>query len=214
MSTSTAVIRCSRPGDSRIPPPSSWQDLRDRFLELVSIPHDVAPNRWVEIWHVLVGHPWYREQLASVARNILRNSGASLQWQEDIEHDAILLLARRVRKTSDLGIDPARAEQHFAGWMRTIITRDCRDALRKLRRQSSPNIEMPDRIPARDQQNLRESRVDLAVALNQLEEQDRKLLVLHSNGLTVLQVAVELGLTYWEAYGAFHRALQRLRRLL
>lgn len=193
---------------------SSWQDLRDRFLSACSERDRESPTRWLEIWYLLLAHPWYREQLASAARSVLQSSRCSFEWRDDVEHEAIVLLARRLRRNPNLGIDPVLAKQHFAGWLRTVITRDCRDALRKLRRESSPALPLSDCLSASDERVQRETRIDLAIALDQLGEQERVILVLYSKGFTLRQVAEKLDLTFWRTYSSHHRGLKRLRQLL
>lgn len=209
-----AATRAVHVVELRAPQQLTWQDLRDRFLSALAEPDAEPSKRWLEIWQLVVSHPWYQQQLASAARSVLRGSGVSLQLQKDIEHDSMTLLARRLRKSAGLGIDPVRAERHFAGWMRTIISRDCRDAVRKLRRQSAASLQRPDHLPASEERVQRETRIDLAMALDRLGGQERAVLTLYSAGYTLLQIAEKLGLTFWETHGAFHRALKRVRRLL
>lgn len=196
--------------------PSSWQDLRDRFLAMVSQPEpdEDAPPRWLAVWHLLIEHPWYREQLSAAAGSVLRGGGYSLQWREDIEHDAILLLARQLRKAPDLYVDPLRAERHFAGWMRTITGRACKDALRQLRRKSTTDIPSPELLPAREQRAGRDALIDLAEALEQFDEKTRAVLLLHSKGLAFRRIATELELSHWDVFSTYHKGLEKLGRRL
>lgn len=193
---------------------SSWQDLRDRFLQACSEQDAEPSQQWLEMWHLLLTHPWYREQLTSAAKTALRNRRYPVDWQGDIEHEAIVLLARRLRKRPCLGIDPCRAKQHFAGWMRTIITHDCRDALRRLCRHSNSTFPLLDCLPASDERAARETRIDLAIALGQLDELERAVTILYSKGFTIRQAAETLDVTFWRAYRAYHGGLGKLRRLL
>lgn len=196
------------------PDSSSWQDLRDRYLEALSRPSADRPGRWLEIWRLFIEHPWYQQELQSCARAVLRSGGAPSEWQKDVEHDAMLLLVRKLRKRPDLGIDPVRAQKHFRGWMGTIITRDCRDALRRLRRLYSPSADVPKQQPAADRGPQCEARVELSLAVEQLDDPERAVLLLYANGLTIRRIAAELDLGYWRTYRAFRTGLEQLRRLL
>jgi hypothetical protein len=139
-------VRCSRAGGPEMTP-SSWQDLRDRFLD-ECYKEGTAQGRWHDVWHLLSQHPWFRENLTSSAKSVLRRSGCPAEWRQDIEQQAMVLLAWRLRKMPCLGIDPVQAERHFPGWMGTIINHNCRDALRKLSRGSRQRFSAVHR-PAR-----------------------------------------------------------------
>lgn len=213
MDTVAKIIHCSR-AEGPATPKSSWRDLRNRFLDACSETDGESPGRWLDMWYLLLAHPWYQEQLASAARSILRSNRCPFQWQADIEQEAIVRLARRMKKMPSLGIDPAQAKQHFAGWMRTIITHDCRDGLRKLCRESRHSLPLPDSFPASEDRVQKETRVDLAVALDQLGEQESAVLLLYSKGFTLRQVGEILDLSFWRTYRAYHSGLERLRQLL
>ncbi len=194
--------------------PSSWQDLRDRFLDKCYKEDATGTSRWLEIWHLLSQHLWFRENLAATARSVLRRSGCPGEWQQDIEQEASVLLARRLRRMPCLGIDPVQAEQHFAGWMGTIINRDCRDALRRLSRGSRLILPLPEHVLTSEPRVQKEACIDLATALDRLDKQEKYVLVMYSKGFTLQQIADELDQKFWATYRVYHRGLKRLRRLL
>lgn len=197
-----------------MPKPSSWQDLRDRYLRVLSGPDAHRPGTWLLAWQLLVTHPWYRAELKSCARRVLKRHRAPLAWQMDLEHDAMLLLARKLREAPDLGVDPAQAQRHFAGWMATIITHDCRQALRRLQGLYRPSRRFPEQHATADDRGNREAWVDLNLALERLDAPERKVITLRLKGFSIRQIAARLHLNYWRAYRLFRRALKTLRRML
>lgn len=165
-------------------------------------------------WRLLVEHPWFLAQLERCARRVLKRSGAPSAWQVDIEQHAILLLAQKLQKMPDLGIDAALADRHFTGWLATIVTRDCRQALRRLQRLHGHSEELPQEHPAIDDRVRREDRVDLNLALAQMDAPERTVITLWTNGHSVQQISIRVHLSYGQTYRIFTRGLKSLRRIL
>lgn len=193
--------------------PSSWKDLRDKFLGALLQQED-SERMWLEIWRLLVQHPWYQAELRCCAQRVLWRGRAPLAWQKEVEHDAMLVLARELRHAPDLGLDYARAEDEFAAWLGTIIRRDCQQALRRLRRVYRPGEALPEDLPEGHDGNRREVWIDIQAAVNHLNDPARTVVALYSKGLSVRQIAAELELSYWPVYRALRRGLEELRRLL
>jgi hypothetical protein len=107
--------------------------LRDQFFRLLD---EGAPSTQLyrHVWQLFVESPWYQQELHHAVWRTLRRTNSPLRWAEDIKQNAMLLLGEHLRKSADLDVDRARAAQHFAGWLGKIINRDCRRALRGMRR--------------------------------------------------------------------------------
>lgn len=71
----------------------SLQELRAQFFAALDRPGDKA-ERWMEIWQLLVKHPWYQAELHKGALCVLWRAHAPLEWAEDLEHQAMLVLAQ------------------------------------------------------------------------------------------------------------------------
>jgi|GEM_PF-2353288 len=192
----------------------SWQGLRDQFLHLCHDREVDSADLWRHIWELLVGDSWYQEQLASAASITLRSSRRPLEWRQDIEQEATVMLALRLQKKPCLGVNPVLATHHFGGWMRTIITRDCRNALRKLYKGGRFVSPLPECLVATDDLLSRDLRIDMAEALDLLEVQEKEVLMQSSKGHTLKQVAEIFDLPFWRTYRTYHRGLKNLRRLL
>ena len=190
---------------------SSWQDLRDSFLRFLE---EGQPRGWLSTWRLIVEHPWYRQQLKLIAARVLRSRGAPLDWREDLEHDCILLLAQKLQKKPDLGVDPDLVQTHFAGWLATIITNHCLDVLRRQARYIGLRRELPEQLTAGPRRATQEAFADLSVAMDRLDDQRRTVLLLYAKGLSLTRIAADLGLDYSKTCRLFRSGLEELRRIL
>lgn len=203
--------RLQRLPASESPP---WQDLRDTFLRALPGNGAQPPEAGLMTWRLLVTHPWFLAQLTSCAERVLKRSGAPIEWQVDIEQHVILLLAQKLQQKPDLGVDPSLAERHFTGWLGTIITRDCRQALRRLQRLHRPSAELVEQCTAIDDRAWREIRVDLNLAIAQMDALDRIVMTSWLKGHSIQQISVQLKRSYGRTYRSFTRGMKTLRRML
>jgi hypothetical protein len=95
---------------------SSSEHFRTSFVRLIQ----TRPANWGTVWRLIVEHPWYQQQLHACAERLLRRFACRSQSVDDVKHEAMLLLARDVERTTDLGLNASEAGAHFVGWMRTI----------------------------------------------------------------------------------------------
>jgi len=184
---------------------SDWRDLKDKFLG--ALEGKPVEGSWLDVWRLFLEHPWYQEQLDLCAQRVLRRAGCSRQLLGDVKQDAMLLLARKLRKTPDLHIDHQRAEEHFPGWMETIITRDCLEALRRIRRRQPLSSEaVSDDQFAGEDADI-DSQIDFSLLLDQFPDPERTIVTLYAKGWNVTQIAAELGLDYGKARRLLRRGL-------
>ncbi len=105
-------------------------NLYREFMQALS----QSPNDSRTIWQTIVGHPWYQLELEKAAQHLVRCQNLQI-FPEDIQHEAILFLARTLERHPDLQFDSLNpSQEHFRHLMRKIIFRDCQQALRRLRR--------------------------------------------------------------------------------
>lgn len=190
----------------------SWQDLKDQFVHALGDRNEV--HLWFSIWNLFLNHPWYRRQLKYGARHAIRESGVPHGWQEEIEQEAMLFLGRSLRKAPDLHMDARHAEEHFPGWIGTIIHRDCLQAIRRLRASNSRTVELQkEDLPMARQADI-EAMIELSIVLDELNAADRKILMLRAKGMTVKEIAAAMNTSYSKTYRMLQGALARARRLL
>ncbi len=188
---------------------SDHEDLKQRFLKAVE-----DCWRWEETWSLFIAHPWYQTTLQAQARRILRQQQLPISWHEDVQQEAMLLLARTLRRRADLGIDRQQAHQRFAGWMGTIITRDCQEAVRQMRRHFAREQTLPETDPLGLSQLPLDAKIDVSMATQEMEDPERTVLTLWAEGLSVADVAQRLGLSYHRTHYLWRRAIRQLRALL
>ena len=191
---------------------SDWQELRDQFL-LTSSAATRTTGGWLAVWRLLIEHPWYREELAAAARTAVRRVGGPLLWCEDVEQDALLLLAKKLRRDPRLGLDPLRAERLFAAWLSRIIRNDCRQSVRRLRRLSSGS-RLPTELPDKTCGIERETQFDVSAAIQQLAEPTRTVLLLYQQGFPLRKIEEHLGISYWQTWRIWRDGCSRLRVIL
>lgn len=187
----------------------SWRNLRDQFL-VAALEAKKMKGGWLAVWRLCVEHPWYRSELTACAAEITARNDLPREWRCDIEHDAMLFLAQKLRKDPGLGVDPVRAERHFAAWMGTIVRNDCRTAARRLRR-SARDQPLPSYLPAADREAEQAARIDVRLLIDRLDDPERTILHLAADGLALREIASRLGLSYWQVWRAYRGGVGRLR---
>jgi RNA polymerase sigma factor (sigma-70 family) len=170
----------------------SPDELRELFYAALDRPGDRS-GRWLEIWRLVIEHPWYQAELHASARRLVQRSRAPHDCAEDIEHEAILLFAQELRNAPDLHVDRAKSTQHFSGWLATIIERDCLRAMRGTRRRQ--RLEKVDKVHVKSAEarpvDLDEM-IDLAAAFDKLPDEHRTVLLMRLDGLRIIDIAERL----------------------
>jgi len=182
---------------------AAWERLRDEFLTAqlreASVP---------EIWRLIVADPWYQGELRRLARRALRRRHAPSHWQEDVRHEAMLLLAEKLSRVPDLHINGELADRHFGGWLSRITLRDCCLAVSKLLRR--PRHVPPVRSPISLDVVL-----DVRWALRRISDPlCRTVLALFASGMELNDIAARLDVSYARTRRSFRAGAQEMRRLL
>jgi RNA polymerase sigma factor (sigma-70 family) len=175
----------------------------EAFLDNVVNAHS-GKGSWLATWRLLVQDAWFQEQLDQSSRRVIRHQAAPLQMLEDVKQQAMLLLARDLHHAPDLHVDHQRVRKHFPGWLSTIIGRDCRQAIRFLRRLHFSEQSSIEFDKAHDSSSELDFRIDLNLAVDRLEEPERTIVQLHLKNMPIKEIAEMLALSYWKA----HRALR------
>lgn len=196
-------------------PDVSWEatssHLSQRFRETLSeeFPSD---QRGLIVWRLIVGHPWYQDQLRRVARRLTRGQSSAI-LSEDVEHEAILYLARSLKRSPNLRFNPHQTDEQFSRWMRRIILRDCQQALRRLRR--GRDMESLTDQPSEDQAScLEELRSDLSSSLELLPSPERFIVEQYLLGQPFEETAEQLAVSITTVHRRFRRGLSLLQQLI
>lgn len=208
--TPLPLRRSTRPA-----PEATWQDLLQRYL--AALEH---PSPWPDLWRLFLDHAWYQEQLRAAARRAVYRRRLPPHWHDDVQQEAMLLLARSLRAAADLHLDRARVSTHFPGWLTTIIARHCQEALRKICRQQQHTQplgerDFPSEYPSPGQGgDEAATALDFQRALEQLPPEQRTIVSLHAQGLSTPRVAEQQGLSYCLTRRRLRSAIAQLRRRL
>ena len=190
-------------------------DLKGRFLRLVGGSAAEGGPVWWRVWRLFVEHAWYQQLLDQCVSMVMTRRSAPPGWLDDVKQDAILLLARDLRRTTDLNVDHDRVEAHFEPWMRTITMRHCQQALRGMRRKAEWTAdEAAAGLFGGDDRRHQAARIDVQAALDRLRQPDRTVLSLLAEGWSGKEIAAELGITYPKMNYSLRRGIRRLRILL
>lgn len=187
-------------------PLAPWRTLLRAFLERL----DERPIDLGTLWRMMIADRWYRQELHRATAWLVRQRRLPPDRAEDLEHDAMLVLRRRLERRPDLGLDRARAATHFGAWLRRVIRRHCLDALRKGRPRFRPVEPLPSecliagRGPDRWRTELREE-------IDSLPDRQRTVLNAYCATGALPEAAASLGLSYQQARRSFLAGVAGLR---
>jgi RNA polymerase sigma factor (sigma-70 family) len=187
------------------------QNLSLRFRNALSQP--LPPEeRELVMWRLIVGHPWYQVQLKHISKLVVRCQPASI-LSEDVQQEAVLLLARSLKRDADLQFDPKQPDKMFSRWMRKIILHDCRQAVRRLRRGLEP-LPLPDDDLPDDGAALQELHLDLKCSLQILLPPERFIIDQYLLGGSLEETADQLAVSVATVRRRFQRAIAILQQYL
>lgn len=161
-----------------------------------------------------VSDPWCRRQVHWRARNALRRFRLSPDWQGDVEHQTLIILAdklirRRLRPAARID----SGEQVLA-WLCLVIGRACDQAARGLSRPQRFEKASWWTEPMHSNSAMLDLRIDMATAIDQLGEPSRSVVLLSEQGHSLVDAAGILRLSYKQTWRAFADGVTRLRRAL
>lgn len=193
----------------------SAEDLRRKFTDLLEQDFEEPNRRWLAIWHLFLKHPWYDAQLKGCAQYVRSQYGLPPDQVDDIEQSARLLLGKSLQRAPDLHVDPKRAKSHFEPWLRTIILRDCRQAVRSLKDRRVSDTPVPDDLPYESPEFLH---VELAeafhTAVQQLSQRQRLVVLLVGKDMSWVEIAEQAGVSERQVRRDYERGIERLRWIL
>ena len=193
-------------------PPSSpppWYDLANNFAA-IALRSAEGQADWLAIWRVLLEDAWFRAEIGTHAFTIILSKQLPGHWLEDVEHDAMLILARELRKAADLYVDPKRLDE-FGAWLGTIIDNACLEAVRTPRRRRSKRRKLQQAEEVIDPNSLEHHYVDLPAAIAKLNEPTRSIMGLYKEGFRLVKIAEMLALPYETVRREKRKGVRQLR---
>lgn len=184
-----------------------WENLRVEFVDAVR-----NPDGSRDVWQIFANSEFYREQLSACAKISLMETGAPKSWADDIVQEAMILLARQLRRRSDLGYQLGRPPEQFASWFRTILFRQCHETIRSYRRKHGRDLPLELASVSLPPEVI-EQKLDVRAAIKSLDEPHRTIMFMSYNDLSLREIADCLQITYDKVRNARKqgRAILRLR---
>jgi DNA-directed RNA polymerase specialized sigma24 family protein len=124
------------------------------------------------------------------------------------------LMARDLQREPSLGWTRVEADEEFRRWMRTIMSRHCRESLRRLRRMRERESHLGGEEPMIETIPQLDLRLDLGSALTTLSQIEGTVVNQRVVGSSFSQIAETTGLRYQTVFSIWRRAKTQLRRVL
>jgi RNA polymerase sigma factor (sigma-70 family) len=194
---------------------NSIADLRARFHEararLADAPLEVAADG---LWHVLVAHPWYQQNLDACARRALRKFARFRDYLEEVKHETKVFLLRALRRTRDLRYDPTVTDEIFGHWVRKMTKNDCHRSVRDILQSMRRALELREDHEVQVREAPQDVIIDVNMAIHRLPLRERGILWLFAKNCTLLQIAEMLGMPHHTVRGIIEQALGELEEIL
>lgn len=188
-----------------------WERLMKAFLALLD--GDDASAKAGDVCDLFLGDPWFQQLVERRARRAVDVGAIPLDWRPDLEQHISLLFVQKVRRRPDLGVDRQMAEEHFGGFVWTIVERLALNAIERLhklyRRQSALFADV-----AGSARWTLEQQVDVGLLLAGLPPLTRTILTLYDAGHTLKQIADLVGEEYWRVCKIYRDAIATLEERL
>jgi RNA polymerase sigma factor (sigma-70 family) len=169
------------------------------------------PN-WAGTWRTLLEDEAFRQELRIRARQTLHAHRAPRFWLEDVEQEAVVVLAEWLHASPTLNADPVRLHATFAAWLGVIVRNACRWAYHRIRdlhfQEDTWRHEYD--LAYSDEDDL-DRRIDVSLLLPRLDPHTRAVLRLFDQGRPVTEIAESLAMPYQHAYRRLQRGLSQLR---
>lgn len=163
---------------------------------------------------VCLTDPWCRSQVQWRAQNTLKCFRLSQDWQGDVEHQTLIILADKLLRRRLRPAASVDSGEQILAWFCVVIRRACVQAARglsRLQRLETPSLWID--LAGTDSAML-DLRFDVATAIDQLDEPSRSIMLLREQGHSLVDAAGLLQLPYKRTCCAFADGVKRLRRAL
>jgi DNA-directed RNA polymerase specialized sigma24 family protein len=164
-----------------------------------------------ETWRLFAGNSRYQCELRSAAAHLLRECRLDRLLAPDLVHEALVILAERLRRRSDLGFDRKYGKERFLAWIRGIARLHCRHALRRQRMNRRFRSEIDDQWAGFHVPTLA-WRAELADAIQSLTPPEQAVVTAYRQLGSIELVAEHLCLSMSTAWRRLRSAVCSIRR--
>ena len=183
------------------------QRLKEAFLALLKTEES---QRAEAVSDLFLDDPWYQDLVHRRTRQAVANHVVPGNFQDDLAQEMSLLLIQKARRSPDLHVNAAMVEEHFGGWVWTIVDHLCVEAVKRLHRIfRSQGCLAVDVALAKKQQLDR--KIDLAMELAKMPLLTRTVLSLYDEGYSLKEIAQRLDHKYWKICEAYRAGIAFLR---
>jgi hypothetical protein len=196
-----------------LPDPTSWEDLRDKFIARLRERVDDSAEEAMTTWFVIVDHPWFLAELPLVARKLLPNWDRTKGALDDLIQNGKCALLSKIEHSPDLGFSEDRGR--FDKWLREVIRTACLEGRRNERPSKPPKDRRRRRATSDSDPTVAlDAQLDLQMVKEGLDGREWEVLVIYSARQCHADVASKLGISRDVALHAVQVAQEKARRIL
>lgn len=199
--------RASQSGGER--PPSDR--LRDAFLGLLE--REGPRVGGDEVCELFLADAWFQGLVEKRTRQAVESHAVPRHCRDDLEQTVLLLFLQKARNAPDLHVKQELAQEHFGGWIWSIVDDLCLQAIRRLRRLYGVEQSLAEDVASRDKRSL-DRQVDLKLLVAELPILTQTILSLYDEGHKLTEISDLVGEEYWKVCKLFRDAVACLRKRL
>lgn len=198
----------SLPSTSEPPP---WDRLMRAFLTLLQTGDPRTAGDAVA--ELFFSDPWFRDLIVRRSKRAAETRAIPSNWRKDLEQEISLLFVQKAEKTPDLHVNLDVVEEHFGGWMWTIIDHLAAEAVKRLHRFYRSDETLLDEFACSPQPEI-VTRIDMKMLIAELPPLTKTILTLFDEGYTQREIAEILDEPYWRVGNIYRKAVAQLRERL
>lgn len=190
------------------PEPPPWDRLMRAFLTLLQTEDPrTAGDAVVELFF---GDPWFHDLIVRRAKHAAETRAIPSNWRKDLEQEVSLAFIHKAEKTPDLHVNLDVVEEHFGGWVWTIIDHLAVEAVKHLHRVYRSDEILLDEIACSPQPETA-TKIDVKLLIAELPTLPRIILTLFDEGHTLREIAKIVDEPYWRVCKLYRNAVAHLR---
>ena len=198
----------SLPSTSEPPP---WDRLMRAFLTLLQTDDPrTAGDAVVELFF---DDPWFRDLVVRRSKRAAETRAIPNNWRKDLEQEISLLFVQKAEKTPDLHVNLDVVEEHFGGWVWTIIDHLAAEAVKRLHRVYRSDETLLDDFACSPQRDIA-TKIDVYALIAQPPPLTQAVLKLFDEGYTLKEIAKLVDEPYWRVCEIRQEAVACLRERL
>lgn len=188
------------------PPP--WDRLMRAFLALLQTgdPRTAGDS----VAELFFDNPWFHDLIVRRAKRAVETHAIPGNWRKDLEQEISLLFIQKAEKTPDLHVNLDVVEEHFGGWVWTIIDHLAIEAVRRLHRVYRSDEILLDDFACSPERDIA-TKIDVSLLIAELPPLAQTILTLFDQGHTLGAIARLVDEPYWRVCSIYRNAVAHLR---